>query len=90
MAVGEQDIMIDVNPALSAGIKAILQDSQGKFPRVFEGGLTEPRYYYEADYSTFYASSQVEEADLERGIVAAGGNNRPDTRTLSLAMAVPS
>jgi hypothetical protein len=70
MVVGEQDIAIDVNPALPADIKAILQDSQ-------------------ADYSTFYASSQVKEApDLERGTVAAGGNNRPDTRTLSLAVAV--
>ncbi len=69
--------------------KALLQGSRGEFPEVFEGGLNEPRCFYKADWTTFYASSQVEEAsDRAQVTVAVGGNNRPDTRALSLAVAV--
>ncbi len=89
IVVGEQDIAIDVNPALPAGIKTLLQDLPGEFPSVFEGGMTEPRYYYQADCSTSCNSSPVKEAPaLERRTMAAGGNKRPDTHILYLAVAV--
>jgi hypothetical protein len=54
MVVGEQDIAIDVNPAVPLGDKERFTDLHGEFSSVFEGGMTEHRYYSRADYSTFY------------------------------------
>jgi hypothetical protein len=89
IVVGERDIVINVNPALPAGIKTLLQDLTGEFSSVFEGGTIEPRCYSQADHLTFCNSSQVEQVSAPaRGTLAARGNKRLDTHAPSLAVAV--